>query len=111
MNNLSMSSPPAGLAHVVFFTLKDSSIASRDRLVSACHKYLTDHPGTVHFSAGTRAESYTRSVNDQNFDVALVLVFATQADHDRYQEAPRHKEFIAEQSPHWASVRVFDAHV
>jgi hypothetical protein len=89
---MSLSTP--GLAHVVFFTLKDSSPESRDRLVAACHKYLTDHPGTVHFSAGLRAEAYTRPVNDQNFDVALVLVFATQADHDRYQEAPRHIEFI-----------------
>ena len=106
-----MSSSTAGLAHVVFFALKDPSTESRDRLVTACHKYLTDHPGTVHFSAGLRAEAYTRPVNDQVFDVALVLVFATQADHDRYQEAPRHKEFIAQQSPHWASVRVFDAHV
>jgi len=41
--------------------------------------------------------------------VALVLVFASEADHDRYQEAPRHKEFVAEQSGNWAQVRVFDA--
>jgi hypothetical protein len=98
-----------GLAHLVFFTLKDRSPAARDALVAACHKYLTDHPGTVHFSAGPRGEAYSRPVNDQEFDVALIVVFATEADHDRYQTAPRHKEFIAEQSPNWAKVRVFDA--
>jgi hypothetical protein len=97
------------LAHLVFFTLKDQSAAARDSLIGACNKYLTDHPGTVHFSAGLRAETYTRPVNDKTFDVALVLVFESQADHDRYQEAPGHKQFIAEQSPNWAEVRVFDA--
>jgi hypothetical protein len=100
-----------GLAHLVFFTLKERTDAARERLVAACQKYLSDHPGTIHFSAGTRAPDYQRPVNDQTFDVALVLVFKTQADHDRYQEAPRHKEFISEQSPGWAAVRVFDAHV
>jgi hypothetical protein len=106
-----MSSSPNGLAHIVYFTLKDRSPQSRDGLVTACRKYLTDHPGTIHFSAGPRAEKYQRPVNDQAYDVALVLVFATEADHDRYQEAPRHKEFVAEQSGNWAQVRVFDAHV
>jgi hypothetical protein len=98
-----------GLAHVVFFTLKDRSEAARDALVAACHKYLTDHPGTVHFSAGARAEQYVRPVNDQEFDVALVVVFDSAAAQDAYQVEPRHKQFIAEQSANWAKVRVFDA--
>jgi hypothetical protein len=106
-----MASSEPGLAHLVFFTLKEQSDSAREALVAACHKHLTDHPGTVHFSAGTRAPAYQRPVNDQTFDVALVLVFKTQADHDRYQEAPRHKAFITEQSGNWAAVRVFDAHV
>jgi hypothetical protein len=104
-----MSSSPIGLAHLVYFTLKDPSPQSRDALVAACHKYLADHPGIIHFSAGPRAEKYQRPVNDQAYDVALVLVFASEADHDRYQEAPRHKQFVAEQSGNWAQVRVFDA--
>jgi hypothetical protein len=106
-----MSSAPTGLAHVVFFTLKDRSLEAVNSLVAACHRYLTDHPGTIHFSAGPRAEKYQRPVNDQNYDVALVVVFQSDADHDRYQEAPRHKEFVAEQSGNWAQVRVFDAHI
>jgi hypothetical protein len=102
---------PSGkrLAHLVFFTLKERTPGARESLVAACHEYLTGHPGTVHFSAGVRGESYVRSVNDQQFDVALVLVFETEADHDRYQEAPRHRQFVAEQSGNWAQVRVFDA--
>src|SRR5687767_9463590 len=104
-----MASPTPGLAHLVFFTLKDRSPEARDALIAACHRYLTDHPGIVHFSAGSRAEAYERAVNDREFDVALVLVFKAAADHDRYQEAPRHKQFVAEQSGNWAAVRVFDA--
>jgi hypothetical protein len=102
-------SDPQSLLHCVFFTLKERSDAARDALIAACHRHLADHPGTVHFSAGPRATAYQRAVNDSEFDVALVLVFATAADHDRYQVSERHKQFIAEQSSGWAKVRVFDA--
>lgn len=105
---MSAASGP-GLAHIVFFTLKDQSPASRETFVAACDKYLTGHPGTVHYSAGVREPSYQRPVNDQEFDVALVVVFDSKQAHDDYQIAPRHKEFIAAQSPNWSKVRVFDA--
>ena len=97
------------LLHAVFLTLKDRSPQACDALVGACEKYLTDHPGAINFSAGLRGQEYVRPVNDQQFDVALVIVFATEADHDRYQSAPRHRTFVEEQSPNWAEVRVFDA--
>lgn len=100
---------PLGLAHLVFFTLQDRTPAAREAFVAICHEHLSDHPGVVHFSAGPRGESYTRAVNDQDFDVALVLVFASEADHEAYQISPRHKQFVAEASPRWAKVRVFDA--
>jgi hypothetical protein len=97
------------LAHNVFFTLKDRSAAAKQKLVAACKKYLTAHPGTIFFAAGTRAEALNRDVNDRDFDVSLHLVFSNQAAHDAYQDAPRHEEFIAEQKANWAKVRVFDS--
>jgi hypothetical protein len=97
------------LAHNVFFALKDRSAEAKDRLVAACRRYLTGHPGTVFFAAGTLAEALDRSVNVRDFDVALHLVFVNQAAHDAYQEAPRHFEFINEQKENWAGVRVFDS--
>jgi hypothetical protein len=97
------------LAHNVFFTLKDRSAAAKQKLVAACKKYLTGHPGTVFFAAGTRAEALNRDVNDREFDVSLHLIFTNQAAHDAYQDAPRHDEFIAEQKANWAKVRVFDS--
>jgi len=97
------------LAHMVYFSLKDNSPAARARLVAACKKYLSRHPGTVFFACGTLAEDLRREVNDLDFDVALHLVFQTKKDHDAYQEAPLHNQFIAENKDNWKKVRVFDA--
>lgn len=97
--------------HCVYFTLTEKTPELRDRLLAACHEHLSDHPGTVHFSAGSRATDYQRPVNDQEFDLALVMVFASEADHDRYQESERHQKFLAEHSECWSQVRVFDAFV
>ena len=98
-------------AHTVFFTLNTPTEESRQRLIDSCHHHLSDHPGTLFFGVGTRATSYTRPVNDTRFDVVLHLVFATQADHDVYQQAPRHQQFIEENREAWAEVRVFDSHL
>ena len=99
------------LAHIVFFTLKDPTPEACEKLVAACNKYLSEHPGTVHFSAGTRAEQYQREVNDSDFHVALHGVFESTAAHDQYQTAERHLQFIEENKASWAKVRVFDSNV
>ena len=62
------------LAHDVYFTLNESTPANRAKLVAACKKYLTGHPGEVFFAAGTLCEDLRRPVNDVAFDVALHLV-------------------------------------
>jgi hypothetical protein len=97
------------LVHCVFFTLKERTPEARKKLVDACKKYLTKHPGEVFFSAGPRTEDLEREVNDRDFDVALVIVFKDRASHDRYQDAKRHKQFIVENQPTWKKVRVFDS--
>jgi hypothetical protein len=97
------------LAHNVFFKLKNPSDQSRAKLITACQEHLSGHPGTVFFAVGGLAEGLDRPVNVRDFDVALHLVFATVADHDAYQEAPRHHEFIAANRDDWGLVRVFDS--
>lgn len=97
------------LAHNVYFTLHDASDAAKARLVAACKKYLSNHPGTVFFACGPLATELRREVNDLNFDVALHLVFESQAAHDAYQEAPLHDQFIEENKATWKQVRVFDS--
>ena len=97
------------IAHNVYFSLKDNSPEARKKLVDACKKYLTKHPGEVFFAAGTLAEDLKRPVNDRDFDVALHIVFQDQASHDKYQDDKRHKEFIEDNKDNWKKVRVFDS--
>jgi stress responsive alpha/beta barrel protein len=99
------------LAHNVYFSLKDSSPDAKQKLVAACKKYLSKHEGIVFFAAGTRTKELDREVNDRDFDVALHIVFDSQADHDKYQDAPDHLKFIDENKDNWKKVRVFDSTV
>jgi len=100
----------AMLVHNVFFTLKDRTPAARKKLVAACKKYLTKHPGEVYFAAGALAEDLKRPLNDLDFDVSLTIVFKNKAAHDEYQDAKRHKQFIEENKETWKKVRVFDSY-
>jgi hypothetical protein len=99
------------LAHSVYFRLKDSSLDAKKRFAASCKKYLTDHPGTVFFSVGSRAEDIHWPVSDCGYDVVLLLVFENKAAHDEYQDSPRHQQFLEENEPNWAEIRVFDAYV
>src|SRR5262249_48820443 len=94
------------LVHNVYFTLKDNSQAAKDKLLAACRKYLTPHPGIVFFACGTLAEELKREVNDRGFDVGLHIIFEDQAAHDRYQVADSHEKFIEENKSNWSKVRV-----
>jgi stress responsive alpha/beta barrel protein len=99
------------LGHMVYFTLKDRSDQAVEKLVAACKKYLTGHPGTVFFAAGTLVPDLNRPVNQTDFDVALQVVFDSREAHDAYQKHPRHLQFIEENKPNWDRVRVFDADI
>jgi len=99
------------LGHMVYFTLKDKSPASIEKMLQACRKYLTGHPGTKFFAVGTRVPDLTRPVNQLDFDVALQMIFESREAHDAYQVAPRHEQFIEENKANWEKVRVFDANV
>lgn len=96
------------LVHNVYFALNDNSPENVQKLVAACRKYLTDHPGTVFFACGGVA-NLDRSVNDRDWDVGLHVIFKNRAAHDQYQEAPRHLQFIQENKANWKKVRVFDS--
>ena len=109
MKHMSDTARQSMLAHMVYFKLKDDSPAGVEKQIAACRKYLTDHPGTVFFGVGTRTPDLLREVNDREFDVGLHVVFSSRAAHDQYQVHPRHVQFIEENKPNWAKVRVFDA--
>ena len=99
------------LAHDVYFSLKDNSPQAKEKLIVACKKYLTDHPGTAWFAVGPLADEMKRDVNDRDFDVALHLVFKSKAAHNQYSKAERHMKFIEENKENWKKVRVFDSYL
>lgn len=99
---------PRYLVHDVYFTLKEKTPEAKAAFVEACKKYLAGHKDAVWFAAGVRAEEFQRPVNDQEFDVALQVVFKDKAAHDTYQEHPRHLKFIEENKDRWTKVRVCD---
>jgi len=99
------------LAHNVFFSLRDNSNEAKEKLLAACRKYLSTHPGIIFFACGTLVEDLRRDVNDRDFDVALHIVFENRSAHDAYQIAPLHERFINENKASWNTVRVFDSNV
>ncbi len=99
------------LAHDVYFSLKDNSPQAKEKLVAACKKYLTDHPGMVRFAVGTLADDMKRDVNDRDFDVSLHQVFQNKAAYDQYAKSERHLKLIAESQDNWKKVRVFDSYL
>ena len=105
----SLKSSEPMIGHMVYFKLKDGSPTARQKLVDACNKYLSNHEGTIFYSAGPIAEDFKRDVNDTDWDVALHVVFANKAAHDKYQDHPEHLKFIEENKETWDKVRVFDS--
>jgi Stress responsive A/B Barrel Domain len=99
------------LAHDVYFALNDASADAKAKLVAACKKYLTGYEGTVSFAVGARAGEMDRPVNDRDYDVSLHVYFRDKSAHDKYQDAPRHNQFIQEMQGNWKKVRVFDSWV
>lgn len=99
------------LAHMVFFTLKDHSQASREAFVASCHKYLQGHAGTVHYSVGIIAADVEEPVSVRDFDVALHLIFESKEAEARYLKDPRHQQFVEENRPRFERVRVFDTYL
>ena len=97
------------LTHSVFFTLKDSTEAAVQQFVADCYQYLGTAEGLVSLHAGARIEDLDRPVNDNEFHVALIVVFESREAHDVYQTTPDHLTFIERNKENWASVRVFDA--
>ena len=114
--SLTPSSSAAGkaekqLAHIVYFTLKEKSAENQKKLIDACNKYLSNHPGTVFYGTGGRATDLKRGVNVTDWDVGLHIVFKNKAAHDKYQVSKRHLQFIKENKDLWSKVRVFDSYI
>ncbi len=96
------------LVHNVYFTLQDNSPAKIQEMIDGCYEYLQGHSGEVFFAAGRRALDLNRSINVQDFDVGLHIIFKTRAYHDEYQVSVRHQEFKQKSLANIKQVRVLD---
>lgn len=99
------------LAHHVYFSLNDNSDAAKEKLLAACKKYLSGHPGTESFAIGRLAKDLKQPVNDQEFDVSIQFVFTDKAAFEKYSKSQKHLKFIEENKPNWKKVRVFDSYL
>ncbi len=97
------------VAHMVYFTLNEDTQENRDRLVASAQEHLSGHEGVVYFSVGTQSDAFQGQVNDRDFDVALHVVFSSQAALKSYSSHPRHMTFLRENRAMFAQVRVFDS--
>lgn len=98
-------------AHMVFFQLMDSSDHAINTFLDACVKYLSGHPGQVHFFVGLRAVDVARDVSDTGFDVAMHIVFENRGKYDKYAASNTHEEFITVTAGLSTGRRVFDSYI
>ena len=96
------------LAHNVYFSLKDKSAETRDRLLEDC-RTLGSIPGVALFGCGTVVPDLDRPVNVRDFDVGLHVMFESRAAHDAYQVSEAHQAFVARNKEGWEHVRIFDS--
>jgi len=97
-----------GFLHMVYFYPgENAGPGEAARLIAGCHKYLTAIPGVLRLEVGIPAGT-PRAVVDNTYAVALQVEFADSAAHDLYQDHSLHHQFIAECSPAWSRVQIFD---
>jgi hypothetical protein len=97
------------LAHSVYFSLKEPTAEAKQKLVDACKKHLSQHPGVVFFSAGTLCDESKGPFVDRDFDVVLLMVFKDHAALGTYAGSESHQKFLAENTGSLKNVRIFDA--
>ena len=95
--------------HMVYFYPKaDAGADDAQRLIAGIKTHLPSIPGVLRLETGAPAGT-PRDVVDNTYAVALLVEFADAAGHDVYSDHPNHLRFIAECSPLWSSVKVFDS--
>jgi len=99
------------LIHSVFFWFKADADAARVAEFEAGLRRLTGVEQIQQAYFGKPAQTQARPVIDASYDWALIVHFASIADHDAYQDHPLHTEFVERFSATWEQVRVYDAAV
>jgi hypothetical protein len=102
--------PGDEIVHMVFVTLKENTLAERDKLIALCKKYLAQHPGQTYFRVGPKSDkgATLEPGERENFDVGWVNVFTDGAALKKYQQSADLNEFRRLTEPHIRHMKVFD---
>lgn len=99
------------LLHQVFFWLKNpGDKADRDKLIAGL-KALKAIDVIQQLHVGAPASTEKRDVIDNSYDVSELMVFKSVEDQKTYQDHPLHQKFVADCSPLWSKVVVYDSMV
>jgi hypothetical protein len=93
--------------HVLFWLKNAGSAADREALIAGL-RTLAQIPVVRSLTLGVPASTAQRDVIDSSFDVSELMLFDSSADQDIYQAHPLHQRFIADFSPLWRKVLVYD---
>ena len=100
--------PARVFVHHVYFWLKAPGDAQAREALIAGLRTLTAVPEVLWSHIGVPAAS-ERGVVDDSYSVSWLVFLADKAAEDRYQVDPIHLKFVADCSPLWERVVVYDA--
>ena len=99
------------MIHTVYFWLTEEARGTVHAEFETALTELMKIDGIASGHCGPPAATEERPVTDHSFDYALVLQFASQADHDAYQVHPDHDAFVERWRDSWDRVQVYDTAV
>lgn len=95
--------------HNVFFWVKDGVSESDKKSFEQGMRDFTDKVEEIHMvKIGVPAATEERDVVDHSFTYGMFVWFDSKENHDIYQSHPEHDKFIADFSPIWEKVKVYD---
>ncbi len=93
--------------HALFWLKNPKSKADLDKLVAGV-KSLGKIKLIKELHVGVVASTEKRDVVDNSWSVSEIMYFSSLADQKAYQDDPLHAKFVAECSPLWEKVVVYD---
>ena len=95
------------LIHTVFFWLKNPDNTTDHQALKAGLEQLRKISEIKQSWVGVPANT-DRVVIDSSYNLSLTFVFENPTDQDTYQTHPDHLTFVANCSPLWGRVQVYD---
>ena len=99
--------PHTTITHVVIVNLADPT--QTEAVIADCDTLIADIDSINAYACGTHIDT-GRSVVLDDYDLALVVGFDSQADYDAYLASEPHTEFLSRWSDRIEKIRIFDIH-